>query len=488
MSRVLLVFLTIFILFTGCTSESIDKEANKVFDFIGVWRIDSVEDLDYKNKNGESNFDYLLGEEIKIGSDRISIIDNNRNNINYKLKVVGKDYTLFYENGLNMGSFMNGRETVDLISVIDRNQIIGEFFLNSENKMVLLYKSCLIRLSRVSEEVIFDDYDFSSNKGDDFKDDQLNFTEGVMLGIKTPRKKKSDNSYSDERYRTLWISHNNWNINNVYEKEDIIFPRLNGIWKLRVQKNETNEFMYDEFKVSMYDEFKEGKEDFSIKKQLNKSELKSIKFVGNDYIAIEKYEGTDFKGNYPIYQILPVSNINIEKGLRIDEIFDSNEKEKFLSQYKNEINNLSKEKLDNLNTNNIDYDNIAIERRSGRWMFVANLLPNDMSESGVNIKIPILPDSRFINYNSLYISWKALKRQLGLFKDVFISPLNKIAIIQFDEYISIYKIENDILIAEPLVMIPIEENEEIIMAEWAAGTYVNQWEKVFNNGKLIVEN
>lgn len=87
----------------------------------------------------------------------------------------------------------------------------------------------------------------------------------------------------------------------------------------------------------------------------------------------------------------------------------------------------------------------------------------------------------------MYISWKDLKSELGLFKDAFISPLGKIALIQFDKYISIYKIENGMLITEPIEMIPIDENEEVIMAEWCDGSYVEQWEKVFLDGDVILD-
>ena len=88
-----------------------------------------------------------------------------------------------------------------------------------------------------------------------------------------------------------------------------------------------------------------------------------------------------------------------------------------------------------------------------------------MNEEGEDVNLDILPDKRFINYNLMYISWKDLKNELGIFKDVFISPLYKIALIQFNEYISIYKIEDGNIIAEPLEMIPINENEEIVMGE-----------------------
>ena len=75
-----------------------------------------------------------------------------------------------------------------------------------------------------------------------------------MLGIKTPSKKIDDGVYSNEEYRTLWISHDNWKIGNIYEKPNIIFPRLNGIWKLEINQKSINGFEYDQFQVGKYDE------------------------------------------------------------------------------------------------------------------------------------------------------------------------------------------------------------------------------------------
>ena len=89
----------------------------------------------------------------------------------------------------------------------------------------------------------------------------------------------------------------------------------------------------------------------------------------------------------------------------------------------------------------------------------------------------------------IYLAFSISSLTLSIsFKDVFISPLYKIALIQFNEYISIYKIEDGNIIAEPLEMIPINENEEVVMAEWCSGKYVEQWEKVFIDGEVILDN
>ena len=481
--KLLIVFFLIIILFFGCKSNMRDEESNDIFNFTGTWRIDSVEQLGEKDDSEEVS-SYLIGDEIKLGNNEIDIVGKYKQNIHYKLKAVEGDYILSYENNLTMNTFMNGRETVDLISIIDKNQIIGEFFLNSDTEMILLYKSSLIKLSKVNKRANFDDIRDDVVIANESKEEEFDEKEGVMLGIKTPSKRISDGIYSNDEYRTLWISHDNWEIGNIYEKSSIIFPRLNGIWKLEVNQKSINGFEYDQFQVGKYDE--KLKNDTVENIILDKSEYKTIKFVGNDYIAIGKYQGDSFEGNYPIYQIIPVNNINIENGLQADEIFIGNEKEKYLEEFQNEINSLSKEQIDELNISSIDYNNLAIERRIGRWRFVANLLPKNMNEAGESFKLSILPDSRFINYNSLYISWKSLKQQLGFFKDAFTSPLGKIILVQFDTYIAVYKIENGSLITEPLVTTPIDEKDEIIMSEWCSGTYEEEWEKTFIDGELII--
>ena len=164
MNKKLLIILSlVIILFFGCKSKVSNEESDNVFNFIGTWRIDSVEQLGEKDDEEYNN--YLIGGEIKLSSNKINIADNYEANIHYKLKVVQGDYILSYESNLTMNTFMNGRETVDLISIIDQNQIIGEFFLNSDTEMIFLYKSILLKLSKINESANFDDVESKASIG-----------------------------------------------------------------------------------------------------------------------------------------------------------------------------------------------------------------------------------------------------------------------------------------------------------------------------------
>lgn len=481
--RYIIILITIFIsMFISCKSVNKKLEKMNSFKFIGVWKINSVEVFDEDEADYTDN---MLNKEIKIGSNEIKILDNNKKQVRYKLKAVKSDYMLSYEKNVSISKYMNGKEFIDLISVIDNNQVVGEFFLNSDTEMTFIYHGYLLNLTKISENVSFRSDEEEKDINSEIKYDDFDTLEGVMLGLKTPREELDDMSYTEESYRTLWISHHNYRLGYVYAKENIIFPRLSGIWSFRVKENSKDGFVIDEFKVGVYGEVSSEKNEISNNFVTNI--YKSILFVGNDYIAIQKYVGDNFQGNYPIYEIIPVSNINIDSGLQVNEIFNEKEKEKYLNELKNKIDSLSDEEKERLNVGTYDESNVAIKRELGKWRFIGKILPKNMNEDGEEFNIGILPEKRFINYNTMYISWKDLKSELGLFKDAFISPLGKIALIQFDKYISIYKIENGMLITEPIEMIPIDENEEVIMAEWCDGSYVEQWEKVFLDGDVILD-
>ena len=240
-----LIFTSMFI---SCEKEKVDVMST--FNFTGVWKVNSVEILSDDIDNG--NINNIINKEIKLGNNELKIFDNKKQKINYKLRAVKSDYTLSYEKKLTMDKYMDGRETVDLISIRDNNKIIGEFFLNSNDEMLFIYDVYLLKLIRVSNDVVFENDD-NEEKEDEFNN-YYDFSEGVMIGLKTPREENDDGTYSIEKYRTLWVSYNNYKLGYIYAKDNIIFPRLTGIWKLSVYQDSSNGFNSDEFQVSLYDE------------------------------------------------------------------------------------------------------------------------------------------------------------------------------------------------------------------------------------------
>ncbi len=127
----------------------------------------------------------------------------------------------------------------------------------------------------------------------------------------------------------------------------------------------------------------------------------------------------------------------------------------------------------------IDYSNFKLDRVKGKWILVGNinLLDSDIFDYRINIS----PLNRILNYDTLLISWKELKAQNPFIKDAFTSPNGRIAIVQLEDSLLIYEIKDRDINPTPLLTIDIEENEEIIMAEWANGDYVKRWENALKN-------
>ena len=104
--KFLIVFSLVIILFFVYKSKVSNDESNDIFNFTGTWRIDSVEQLGEKDDSDEENNSFI-GEEIKLGNNKINIADNYKSNIHYKLKAVEGEYIISYEKNLTMNTFMN---------------------------------------------------------------------------------------------------------------------------------------------------------------------------------------------------------------------------------------------------------------------------------------------------------------------------------------------------------------------------------------------
>ena len=475
-----LIILLVIVFFAGCTDSS--SHIQKQFDFTGTWQVIESKLLNNDFLDEVENKDYYIGEKVILSNEDVCILNEGKKSIRYKLKSVDKNYILSEEFDLSMEDFLKDDERTDIISIIDDSQIIGEFFIDENNIMILFYKSTLFKLNKISDETEFT----VNNEENEYTmhERENSLREGVMLGIKTPRVKLEDGTYSEERYRTIWIAHDDGDIGTIYEKENIIFPRINGIYKLKSVSNIIDNKVIDSFEVSTYDsDFKNSE----INNDTKSNRYKSIKFVGNDYIAIEEYIGDSFRGEYPIYKIVPVANINSNEGVQINEIFNNDAKEKYNDDFYKVVNSLSEDELKVLNVSNIDYSNITMERNFGKWVLISKIKAKNDTFDGFDFKLSLLPNKKLINYNYLNISWKSLKSELGFFKDAYTSPNGEIVLIQYNEYIAIYRIDNGVLLSYPLAAIPIDKNDEIIMAEWSEGTYVEQWEKIFSDGEIILE-
>ena len=476
-----IVFVMVIFIFTlsiGCSkvngkdTQSIKAPDNENLSIRGTWKIDD------KIENKEETLS-LKNTIISISNTKISIFNNIYSNPSFKLKVVKDEYVLSYELNLKISDIIESRETVDVISLIDSNKLIGEFIVLDENSGYLFYSGILLKLSK--EDINPTEVDMANSKFEaEVLVEDYNSDVGVMLALKTPRTKNEDGTYTNETYRTLWISFKDNEIQTVIQKDNIIFPRLNGIWTIEKLVEEKNDKHIEYFLSRPID----GKLDSYIVEDSNVSIYKNINFISNDYISIEKYEGNEFSNEFSIYQTIPIDNINSKQGLSIEEIYSNEVNEKYERDFNEAFENLTKENAEK-SINIVNFTNFTLRRVEGKWTLIGSILKNDGNEENIDYKISISPSKKILNYDRLLIPWKNLKGRFPFIEDAYTSPTGRIALIIFDNKLLIYEMEDRNIKGSPLCYINLNQDEKVIMSEWSSGSYVDTWSKAFKDGIKI---
>lgn len=481
----LLGIIFIFTIITGCSkvngkdTQAIKAPYNNDLQIEGIWNIDYINIIDNEIENKNEVLD-LEDSQINISNKDITILNKTYINPKYKLKIVDKTYTLSYEFNLKLEDLVDEGSKFDVISIIDSNTIIGEFVLINKSNGYLFYDGLILKLIKKDNSPKKTEIISSEVKEDEVLED-YNSEVGVMLGMKTPRRLMDDGNYTNEEYKTLWISFKNGTLQPIIEKNNIIFPRMSGIWSIssEIINNDINHHI-EYLTAKPLD----GREEDQLLERETTNVYKNINFVSNDYISIEKYEGDNFKNKFPIYQTVPIDNINSRNGLNIEEIYNIDSKEKYKKEFNQTIDTLPDEKKDLLDIN-INYSNFTIKRIEGKWSLVGNIPAIDNNNDGIEYRISISPSKKILNYDTLLVSWRDLIDDFPFIKDIYTAPTGRIAIIVFSDKISVYEMEDRNIKGSPLMNIQLSDGEEVIMAEWASGSYVDSWAKAFKDGKQI---
>lgn len=478
---VTLLLILLFTLIVGCSkvdgkdTQSIKAPKNESLSIGGAWKIEDINILDEEIENTEEILKQS-GNLISISNNKVSIFNKEYLNPSFKLKVVDEDYVLSYELNLKIDDIIDDISKLDVISIIDSNSIVGEFIHLDEDNGYLFYSGMLIKLFRQDKSP--KDIENSKDKVEaEFLNEDYNSDVGAMIALKTPRTLNEDGTYSAEEYRTLWVSFKDQKLQPTIEKENIVFPRLNGIWTIESDIYNKDDKHVEYFTAKPL----EGKvEENNLVLYSDQNIYKNINFISNDYISIEKYEGNSFNNIFPIYQTVPIDNINSNVGISIDEIFSGDAKEKYKNDFNEALNTLSDSKKDLVSA--VDYTNFTLKRNEGKWTLNSNIITDDLEEDGITFKLSLSPSKKLLNYDTLLIPWKDLKGKFPFITDAYTAPTGRLAFIVLNDKLLIYELEDKNIKGNPLEVINLRNDEEIIMVEWASGSYVSTWSRAFKDG------
>ncbi|HAT4313286.1 TPA: hypothetical protein I9097_000522 [Clostridium perfringens] len=498
MKKIFVIFFTIISFFmTGCSpKESFDiskitpPESDNI-KILGEWEVVSkLHDSDENNSSSISGAFHLgKGDIVNISKDGVVANDISIVNPSFKLKRMERD--VFFKEIDNISIKDEIKDTIkseyiDVNSIYDSNKTYLSIISINDSEAYLLLSDNLIKLKKVSDVVPKQAVKESENAGIANKTKSENSISpeyyqkdvGILLGLKEPAHIEDDN-LEEASYKTLWISVINNELQPVMVlNNSLLLPRINGFSNISLSSSLDDGKIENKLKVTS--KKKDPNDKKEIKGEKNTAGIyEEITFVGNDYIGLEYYSGSDdFRGTFNEYSIIPIDTMDTHKSMDIVNLFG---KEQEGNYNKSENNAIQKYDIDGREYYSKNkYSNITLQRKNGNWHLEGILNEKNSLDYPKTFDININPVPILINYDTLAVPWSQVLSLGRDVRDVVTAPNGKIAITLAKDKLSIYKVI-DGRIGERLGEININNDEKIVMAEWAVGDYVKYWDETVEN-------
>ena len=498
MKKIFVIFFTIISFFmTGCSpKESFDiskitpPESDNI-KILGEWEVVSkLHDSDENNSSSISGAFHLgKGDIVNISKDGVVANDISIVNPSFKLKRMERD--VFFKEIDNISIKDEIKDTIkseyiDVNSIYDSNKTYLSIISINDSEAYLLLSDNLIKLKKVSDVVPKQAVKESENAGIANKTKSENSISpeyyqkdvGILLGLKEPAHIEDDN-LEEASYKTLWISVINNELQPVMVlNNSLLLPRINGFSNISLSSSLDDGKIENKLKVTS--KKKDPNDKKEIKGEKNTAGIyEEITFVGNDYIGLESYSGSDdFRGTFNEYSIIPIDTMDTHKSMDIVNLFG---KEQEGNYNKSENNAIQKYDIDGREYYSKNkYSNITLQRKNGNWHLEGILNEKSSMDYPKTFDININPVPILVNYDTLAVPWSQVLSLGRDVRDVVTAPNGKIAITLAKDKLSIYKVI-DGRIGERLGEININNDEKIVMAEWAVGDYVKYWDETVEN-------
>ena len=503
----ILLFTAIFLLalMPGCSATSPDnadrigRPLNKAAPLEGTWKLDRCLNIENSAKNSKKTGDPRIGEEVGFSLDTMSFAGSYFTNVSYKIKRVNiNEYFLHKNQGVLENLNLKGNEIL-AITAYSSDKFLYEFFKDSDGMIVVNIDEQYYCMKKISDSFSGDGDVISESMkraGNDeaIIEDQL-LRSGLLLGVRIPV--KTEDGMGDYTYGTYWISSINRTLQPVLYAKDIYLPRMDGFWRLQIEKRLVAEGIEDFLYASMVSKSGAkplGRTAENTSERVETKLRKAVVYVGNDYVCVEnmayyRQNGSTDTGFKKTLRTLPVDNLSNIEGIKISDLTGENG----TMAMESAVAELLKESGSN-GIRSIDGDtqeeNFALFRKTGHWFFKGRLnLDGEDQLPYMDFNLNLIPPADMVAYDMLQVPWTEMKDKLPQALDIFTSPEKDLAVILTQNEILLYAIENKTLSDVPQAKLRLVEGSSIIMAEWAVGEYVPSWEKSFvkNNETSIVE-
>lgn len=460
----LLFVLLIYLFVSGCSpleysiEDKISPPNHNQIAIQGTWKIEKYIPV-YSSKKTEENVENYIGKTALFDQNTCVFANEKCHSPEYKnINVAGMDY-LQNTYRIDPTQFGTIGDRIDVITVTSNNQFFYEFIKIDEQTMLAYLDDGFLYLQKESNVVKVDQKKvdpIQENKEQKNREKEKypSLKSGVLLGIRS----------DDNTYRTMWMSADHEKLFPIVEKDQLLVPRMKGFWEVGNLKTEGQSRLYArpvDHGPSLVDTQK-----WSI---LKESPERKITFVGPDYIGTERNSR---------YDVMPLDYIEQGKGITLSEVFAGNADQGLMRSSETFIASLERDKAELL-LKQPSEDNFTLERRHGHWILRGRMYYQETVD-GKNYEdfdINLLLPKKLINYDEMDIPWSEIKDKLPWITDAYLSPVKNFIILVSKNDLSIYMIKDGQIADEPLKEIQLDQGDQIIMAEWAIGNYVEMWEE-----------
>lgn len=442
----------------------------------GVYLFEGLFNLEGEEFVDESGF-LKFGAEFTLNHAKVGLEEVSKPNYVGKL-VNSFDYFL-EKYRINPIELEITQDKIEVVTISTPTKQFYEVFRLDENRIAIVKGSNLIKLQRASEDQMVDftgsDKEFADGEDPD-SPDAFEPRAGVLIGLKGER----DKDTGDSNYRTLWIT-NDGELQDVYEIDDILFPRKE-FWTLKVlpgdEENNKETLEIEAITGALKGIDQEFIQDYE-------GDSLELSFVGNNYLSLlTKEKLSDLTYETIQAMTLSLDNKNLFTPVSIGNLEGQEGETAFSISLQESIGNENLRNIDLESLNQFE-NNFILKRHHGNWRMVARI-----SLEGQEVRIPIAykPSERVVTYDDLPITWREIKRKIPQAQDAFCAPGRSFLLVRTPKYLAMYSIDaNNRLSEAPLQRIEIDETDEIIMAEWARGDFVNRWTNVVEDiGQRII--
>ena len=427
----------------------------------GQYRFKNVEHLEEGKFVDDTGFRTFTAEFTKeaarIGLERVE-------SPQYVAKLVNA-YDYFVEKfRTNPSRFEISDDKMEVMRITSEGQSFYDVFRMGEDEIGIVKGNHLITLVKTefTQEGLGPYVDGKANQLENelLEDQDYEPIAGVLLGLRGERNEETEES----SYRTLWIT-NDGEIQEVYEIDNILFPRKE-FWKMEVVKEAGKE------RLQIYAITGTPS---NVKEEIvynYPAEYVDVEFVANNYISIltsdkNSYDRSDMTEG----KTIGVDGYNEYTPVPIETFYGESGRQAFLSSLIQATDETEEALMANPETEKF-IDSYILRRHHGNWMMESRF---QLGDDSIKVPIALRADINLVTYDELTIPWSKVRERVPQALDAFNAPGNSFMLVRTPKYLMMYRILGGELAEEPLQVIEIKEEEEIIMAEWARGEFVKRW-------------